>query len=314
MKCLKCHVELGEKTPKFCPSCGTPTSLACNGCGAKIPEGARFCPECGSPAMRQQPKRLSAVGPGNAPAHLPEANSESIAVSASNSMSARFARFWAKGVSGPFSCWKFSNTSQEEAQNLADERVAQIAEKYKKAKILPKKYLYSDQRLREPVIKETHNSVISQNAYGCLVLNTADVMFIDIDFPEEKSAGLLKSFFKSPAKDVQAETLAHIASWTSQNPAWGWRIYRTFAGLRLLATNGVFTPDTPEVDAVFEALGADPLYRVLCRVQKCFRARLTPKPWRCVGSSNISNRLLAFISAFTTRILFTGDTLLSISP
>jgi hypothetical protein len=34
-------------------------------------------------------------------------------------------------------------------------------------------------------------------------------------------------------------------------------------------------------DGVFEALGADPLYRKLCKTQKCFRARLTPKPWRC---------------------------------
>ena len=30
-----------------------------------------------------------------------------------------------------------------------------------------------------------------------------------------------------------------------------------------------------------EALGADPLYMRLCKVQECFRARLNPKPWRC---------------------------------
>lgn len=28
-------------------------------------------------------------------------------------------------------------------------------------------------------------------------------------------------------------------------------------------------------------LDADPLYQKLCRVQECFRARLTPKPYRC---------------------------------
>jgi hypothetical protein len=28
------------------------------------------------------------------------------------------------------------------------------------------------------------------------------------------------------------------------------------------------------------ALAADRSYRALCRIQKCFRARLTPKPWR----------------------------------
>ena len=35
------------------------------------------------------------------------------------------------------------------------------------------------------------------------------------------------------------------------------------------------------VEEVFETLGADPLYRRLCRAQESFRARLTPKPWRC---------------------------------
>ena len=39
--------------------------------------------------------------------------------------------------------------------------------------------------------------------------------------------------------------------------------------------------DSDVADGVFEALGADPLYRKLCKTQKCFRARLTPKPWRC---------------------------------
>lgn len=34
-------------------------------------------------------------------------------------------------------------------------------------------------------------------------------------------------------------------------------------------------------DGVFDALGADPPYPQLCKTQKCFRARLTPKPWRC---------------------------------
>jgi len=32
---------------------------------------------------------------------------------------------------------------------------------------------------------------------------------------------------------------------------------------------------------LFEATGADPAYRLLCRQQKTYRARLTPKYWRC---------------------------------
>jgi len=292
MKCLNCFFELGDKPSKFCPSCGTSTSLTCKGCGSNLLKEAKFCPECGNSTAQEQPTKIyvtaQSMHPIKASAVPPPPPSpfgykkapETVVASTPNAMSSRFARYWAKGVEGPFSCWKFSNVSQEIAQNLANERIAQIAENYRQSKIFPNKYLYSDKRLREPVIEEVHNSVISRNAYGCLVLNTADVMFVDIDFPEEKSSGSWP-FSASKSRDIQTETINQIDAWSAKNPQWGWRVYRTFAGLRLLATNGLFAPDSLETEAVFEALGSDPLYRVLCKVQKCFRARLTPKPWRC---------------------------------
>ncbi|HVU99798.1 MAG TPA: hypothetical protein VHH88_00455, partial [Verrucomicrobiae bacterium] len=55
----------------------------------------------------------------------------------------------------------------------------------------------------------------------------------------------------------------------------------TRSGLRLLATQAPVAADSEAATRVFEAVGADPLYRRLCGTQKCFRARLTPKPWRC---------------------------------
>lgn len=61
-----------------------------------------------------------------------------------------------------------------------------------------------------------------------------------------------------------------------------WRVckYRTPGGLRILALHRTFTPDEPAVQACFDALGADGIYALMCRRQSCFRARLTPKPWR----------------------------------
>ncbi len=32
---------------------------------------------------------------------------------------------------------------------------------------------------------------------------------------------------------------------------------------------------------ILRELQSDPLYIRLCQAQECFRARLTPKPWRC---------------------------------
>jgi len=85
-----------------------------------------------------------------------------------------------------------------------------------------------------------------------------------------------------PAASVTSETvLAQAEAWNQSHPDWGWRVYRTKAGLRLLATHALFDPESTSTEQVFDALGADPLYRRLCRTQKCFRARLTPKPWRC---------------------------------
>jgi hypothetical protein len=199
--------------------------------------------------------------------------------------STHFANFWAKGVEGDFSCWKFSDKSQEDAQKLADDRVLQIAERFRKEGRPPDSYTYSDQRLREPVITEIPDGVISRNSYGCLVLNTSNVMFVDIDFPELKEPGILdrlKRLFKSvPVRNFEAEITQNVEDWTNQNIGWGWRIYRTFAGMRLIATNDCFEPDSVQVQKIFKELGADPNYRILCKVQQCFRARLTPKPWRC---------------------------------
>jgi hypothetical protein len=61
---------------------------------------------------------------------------------------------------------------------------------------------------------------------------------------------------------------------------WHVRLYRTPAGLRVLALHRPFDPREPAVAECFEALGTDPIYVRMCQRQNCFRARLTPKPWR----------------------------------
>ena len=61
---------------------------------------------------------------------------------------------------------------------------------------------------------------------------------------------------------------------------WHVRVYRTPAGLRVLALHRTFDPSEAEVEACFRALGADPAYVRMCRNQRCFRARVSPKPWR----------------------------------
>ncbi|TXH77256.1 MAG: hypothetical protein E6Q88_01975 [Lysobacteraceae bacterium] len=79
-----------------------------------------------------------------------------------------------------------------------------------------------------------------------------------------------------------AEQIARrrIRAFLREKPEWRLRIYRTPAGLRLLAVHRRFDPNDPQVDACFGAWGVDALYARMCRHQQCFRARVSPKPWR----------------------------------
>ncbi len=209
-----------------------------------------------------------------------------------------FPQFWAKGVSGGVACWRWSSRSVAEAQALATQAAGQLAERIRALDFSSSSAsgggYYPNRAMREPILQEFRGgageiaAVVTRNAYGCRVLNTARVMFVDIDLREpEHHRGLISRLLGippliMPPPDREFEvTLTRIEAWTQEHPEWGWRIYRTRAGLRLLATQGLVAAESAEADRVFAALGADPLYRKLCQTQKCFRARLTPKPWRC---------------------------------
>ena len=203
-----------------------------------------------------------------------------------------FPQFWARGKNGDFLCWRWSAQSLAEAQALANQAAQQLADHFRAGDFPPKNGgYYPDRPVREQMLQEIKNdagevaAVVTRNSYGCQVLNTARVMFVDIDLPEPKPPGLFKRLFGkpdlTPPNDHQNAAMDKIENWTRNHPECGWRIYKTRAGLRLLATQGLVEADSGEADKVFDALGSDPLYRKLCKTQKCFRARLTPKPWRC---------------------------------
>jgi hypothetical protein len=73
---------------------------------------------------------------------------------------------------------------------------------------------------------------------------------------------------------------ARIRRFLASHPDWNLRLYRTPAGMRVLATQRLFQPDEPAVAECFRALGSDPIFARMCLNQRCFRARVSPKPWR----------------------------------
>jgi len=209
----------------------------------------------------------------------------------------RVFKYWAKGSADvetnrgewTLECFGGSNTSLEDAARRAVEKARRAAEAVRMGNE-PDRYGYADRPLREEVVQEilqgdTPVAVITRNSHGSLVLNTANTMFVDIDYKSESSLVALKRFFgklfgkRVPGQDE--EILSRIAQTVESIHGFGVRVYRTASGYRCLVTSGTFDPRSSETIILLERFGSDPLYVKLCKVQECFRARLTPKCWRC---------------------------------
>lgn len=208
----------------------------------------------------------------------------------------RFPRFWKSARTGHVTTWGWSDESAADALRLAGERQERVLATLRGEDFAERDpYSYGERPLREEVIREFTNAageptaIVSRNSMGCRVLNTSELMFVDVDEPRRGrrgGGGFWSALFggkkAAPPESPLAERAeAQARQWVASNHAWRWRIYRTAAGVRLMAVHAGIKPDDPVVQAMFEAFGADPLYRQLCKDQECFRARLTPKPFRC---------------------------------
>jgi len=222
-------------------------------------------------------------------------------------------KFWAKATGSQtspegkdlcFSCWRWSDSSQADAEQAA----AAAAERIRQGISLgqkPDRYPYATTPLREELLQTISDSqgrllgAVTRNQYGSVVLNTQRVMFVDIDFPEEPAeqeapkgilawllGGANLSEKKSSESEHEQKTRAVVEDFAAAHPEWNIRLYRTSAGLRGLVTHPLLDPASSQTHEILEALGADPLFIRLCKLQECFRARLTPKPWRCGHYAN----------------------------
>jgi hypothetical protein len=93
-------------------------------------------------------------------------------------------------------------------------------------------------------------------------------------------AKALHKLARHGAKGPEMRARERIERFVREHPDWHLRVYRTPAGLRVLVMHRTFDPQEPDVAKCFRALDVDPVYERMCKNQHCFRARLTPKPWR----------------------------------
>ena len=193
-----------------------------------------------------------------------------------------------------FAAYGWSFHSQAGAREDATTRARRMFDRVILNRTESSSYDYLDRPLREEIVQplnrgDTQVAVITRNRYGCLVLNSSRVCFVDVDYPPVRSKGLIDGlalFFSKRRRQERAEalrqaTLERVKRWAQDHPRRSFRLYRTAAGLRLLFTDQLYEPTSQEVVGLLKDLGSDPLYQRLTAKQECFRARLTPKPWRC---------------------------------
>ncbi len=79
---------------------------------------------------------------------------------------------------------------------------------------------------------------------------------------------------------IKQENLRAIRSAAAMHPDWHVRVYETPAGHRLLVMHDVFDPRGDAADAALKEFSSDIRFVTLCKLQACFRARVSPKYWR----------------------------------
>lgn len=209
-----------------------------------------------------------------------------------------FPKFWTRieerrgDLSTVMTGW--SDASREDAEVCARRRARSVLERLERGATSADldKYAYGERApLREQIIEEKDaglesHVVVTRNRYGALVLNSGKVMFIDIDDADHEvgySGGILGFLFgRKPDAAARRKAVQElILEAIDTVPGIRCALYRTKAGFRVLVLSQVFDPESKEALELLERFGSDSLYVTLTKNQKCFRARLSPKPWRC---------------------------------
>lgn len=199
-----------------------------------------------------------------------------------------------KGKSHSFMANGWSFDSLEDARQQAIERAKKIFNFLTTGQQLDTYEDYLDRPIQEEIIDTIQHDgktigLITCNRYGALVLNTAHVLIADVDFPKPSPSNIWEgiTWLFVPSKRRQAQgylkekTIDRIGQWAVNNPTRYFRLYQTLAGLRIIFTDMLYDPKSDDTLMILDQLGSDPLYKQLTSKQECFRARLTPKPWRC---------------------------------
>ena len=174
-----------------------------------------------------------------------------------------------------FTTYGGSNFSEDEAEEDAKRKLERV-QKIMDGEIYPNDEDYEADIMEEIIHQIDSDNIVTRNRYGAEVLNCKKIMFIDVDncsrglFDIFRGLSNKESTLKKITKKCKNTRFSHL----------GFRVYETFKGFRIMVIHKEFDPKSDESIKIMKAFNADYLYRRLCIKQNCYRARLTPKPFR----------------------------------
>ena len=169
-----------------------------------------------------------------------------------------------------------SNISEVEAEKDAEKRAIGLAERINLGYRKDKEY---EADILEEIIEEIdENNIVTRNRYGALVLNSKNLLFIDIDSYKLTFSNFFfrKNLENKEKMFLDIERMIGKKKYARHS----FRLYETRKGYRLLVPHKNYVPRSKETKEIMRDFGADRFYYRFCLKQNCFRARLTPKPFR----------------------------------
>jgi hypothetical protein len=135
----------------------------------------------------------------------------------------------------------------------------------------------------EPILHRGESWQVTLSASSCLVLNSETLVIIDVDDLSEARQPVDR---KHATFNSEGELVGRFLELLQEQDAGlqssSWRLYATAKGWRLIRTDAAASEGSLfGYCALMHELPADPRYAELCESQRCYRARMTPKPWRC---------------------------------
>jgi hypothetical protein len=168
-----------------------------------------------------------------------------------------------------------SNSSVNDARNKALLKAKEIETRISKR--ASKRDYEADVREFVSEILDASN-IVTICRYGAKILNTDQYTVLDLD---DYAKSIWDVFKPLKGLSKKERIIFKFEEFLSKHPEIGsdFRIYETAKGIRVIGKK-YLDPNDKKYSRLMSKLNVDWLYLILSRKQQCYRARLTPKPYR----------------------------------